>query len=53
MTTTTQIDHASRFAMLLILLVLFLAGVRYVPSVASVLGERLEAATVIDHNSRR
>lgn len=47
MTTYTQIDLSSRLAMLLILLALFLLGVRYAPSVASVLGERLQAATTI------
>lgn len=51
MTTDVYSDHASRFAMLLILLLLFLAGVRYAPSVASVLGERLQAATTIGDSS--
>lgn len=45
MTTTTQIDHASRLAMLLILLALTLLGFTYAPSVGKVLRERLEAAT--------
>lgn len=53
MTTYTQLDLSSRLAMLLILLALFLLGVRYAPSVAETLSARLQAATNVDHARQR